>query len=133
MKKLFYSLYASFVLGLAAIPEYVFADAAGVKANLKKGAEAAFGTQLVKKQADGREALPQMVGQVLEILLSLLGVVFMILVIYAGLMWMFSRGDSEQAKKAMRILTSSTLGLAVVVLAYAITQFVLSVIFSAVG
>lgn len=64
------------------------------------------------------------IGKLLNILLSLLGVIFLILIIYAGFRWMFSRGNEEEVAKAQKIMISSLQGLFIVVAAYAITNFV---------
>lgn len=62
--------------------------------------------------------------QIINYLLNLIGVVFLIMIIYGGIMWMTARGNEEQAKKAKTILTSAAWGLVVVVLARVLYIFV---------
>jgi hypothetical protein len=64
-------------------------------------------------------------GNFIEILLSFLGVVFLVLIIYGGFMWMTAQGNEEQVGKAKKIIVNSVVGTVIVMLAYAITFFVL--------
>jgi hypothetical protein len=73
--------------------------------------------------------LPTLVGRIIGNILSLLGIIFLILTIYAGLLWMFSRGDESKAAKAADIIKGAIIGLIVVLGSYAITNLV----FDAVG
>ena len=68
--------------------------------------------------------VPTMLGTVIGAAMSLVGVVFFVLSIYAGFLWMTARGDESQAKKARDTLTMSVIGLIIVFGAYAITAFI---------
>ncbi len=69
----------------------------------------------------------------IRISLRLLGVVFMVLIMYAGFMWMTSAGSDEKITKAKKILTSAVIGLFIVVISYAISTWVLNSILEASG
>lgn len=73
----------------------------------------------------GSFSLGALVALVIKTLLSLLGVIFVVLVIYAGFLWMTSAGNEENISKAKKIIIAATIGLAIVLSAYAITVFVL--------
>ncbi len=62
-------------------------------------------------------------GQIIGALLSFVGVLFLILMIYAGLMWMTAQGNSQQVDKAKELLINSVIGIIIVFSAYAITAF----------
>ena len=64
------------------------------------------------------------VGAGISIALSLVGLIFLILMVYAGFLWMTARGDEGQVDKARKTIISSTIGLVIVVSAYALTVFV---------
>ena len=64
------------------------------------------------------------VGLVISVALSLLGVVFLILMIYGGFVWMNSRGNEQDVEKAKNIIRNSIVGLLIVVAAYGITVFI---------
>lgn len=77
--------------------------------------------------------LPNTVGNIIKALLSLLGIIFMSYIVYAGYLWMMARGNEEQLTKAKAIIRGSIIGLIIVLAAYAITQFVLVSILEATG
>lgn len=66
------------------------------------------------------------IGDIIGILLSLLGVVFLVLIIYAGFLWMTARGDSKQVTKAKDILAESIVGLIILFASYSIADWVIN-------
>jgi len=66
------------------------------------------------------------VGLVLSIIFSLLGLVFMLLTIYAGINWMTAQGNTSQIDKAKDTLTRAIIGLVICIVAYGITFFVVN-------
>lgn len=65
------------------------------------------------------------VGRFIQTFLSFLGVIFILLTVYAGYLWMTARGKEEKVEEAQSILTNAVIGLVIIVAAYAITYFVL--------
>lgn len=63
-------------------------------------------------------------GQVINIVLSFIGVLFFILMIYAGILWMTARGNDQQIAKAKDLLINAIIGLIITLAAYAITSFI---------
>jgi len=57
-------------------------------------------------------------------ILGLLGLLFLILVLYGGFAWLLSGGNEERVKKARDIILHGIIGLAIVLGAYAISWFV---------
>ncbi|HRH23444.1 MAG TPA: hypothetical protein PK295_02345 [Candidatus Magasanikbacteria bacterium] len=70
--------------------------------------------------------LSAVVGNVIKTVLSLVGIIFLVLTVYAGYLWMTARGEDEQVSKAKEIIKSSIMGLFIVVSSYAITVFITS-------
>jgi len=68
--------------------------------------------------------LPTVVGGVVGALLSFLGVIFFILMIYGGFMWMTARGNEQQVEKAKQTIGNAIIGLVVVLTAYVITSLI---------
>ena len=66
----------------------------------------------------------QTIGVVINAALAMVGAIFLALTVYAGYLWMTARGESEQIAKAQKIISSSIIGLILVVAAYSITTFV---------
>jgi len=96
------------------------ADATGLKATtqyLTNVGEAAYG---VKQAPD----LPSLVGKIINIFLSILGVLFVVLMVYAGYSWMTSYGNEQKVTRAKNIIIDATLGLIIILIAYAISNFV---------
>ena len=66
------------------------------------------------------------VGRAINVVLSLMGLIFLVLMVYAGFIWMTARGEEEKVTKARKIIISSLIGLVIVVSAYAIAFLVTS-------
>lgn len=88
------------------------ADAAGLKTN---------------------KSIPELVGQIVGAGLSLLGLVFLGLMLYGGFRWMTARGDTKSVDTAKDTITNAVIGLAIIVGAYAITDFSIKAITGAGG
>jgi heme/copper-type cytochrome/quinol oxidase subunit 2 len=65
--------------------------------------------------------------------LGLLGVIFVVLLIFAGFQWMTAEGNEEKVEKAKSTITRAIIGLAIVIAAYAITYFVFNALNDAAG
>lgn len=65
-------------------------------------------------------------GILLNVILSTLGIILLMLVIYAGFLWMTAGGNDTQVKKAKDILINATVGMILMISAYAISQFVVT-------
>lgn len=83
--------------------------------------------------ATGSVDIAERVGQIIGIALSLVGVVFLVLMVYGGYVWMTARGDDTKIKTAKETITSAVIGLIIVLAAYAITNFVLLRVMEATG
>lgn len=68
--------------------------------------------------------LADTVAAVIKAILALVGTVFLVLTIYAGIMWMTAQGAEERVTKAQDIIKASVIGLIIIMSAYAITYFV---------
>lgn len=74
--------------------------------------------------------LPTVVGRVLNTMFGLLGIIAVVLIVYAGFKWMTSAGG-DGVGDAKKILISAAIGLFLILTAYAITSFVLTRLISA--
>ena len=61
------------------------------------------------------------IGSIIQVALSFLGVIFLILMIYGGFLWMTAKGNEEQVTKAKNLITAAIIGLIIVISAYAIS------------
>jgi hypothetical protein len=76
--------------------------------------------------------LPELIGGVINAILSVLGIVFLVMVIYAGFLWM-SDTDAKKIEKAKKMLINGVIGMVIVIAAYAISKFVMDAIVVATG
>ena len=56
--------------------------------------------------------------------LSFVGIIFFLLMLYAGFQWMMAMGNSEKAEKSKDMIEAAVIGLIIVLAAYAIATFV---------
>lgn len=66
------------------------------------------------------------IGGIIKIALSLLGVIFLLLTVYGGYLWMTAREEEETVRKAKNIISRAITGLIIVLAAYALTYFVIA-------
>lgn len=69
-----------------------------------------------------------LIGQFINALLGLVGVAFLILMIYAGVLYMTSSGNPDNTKRAIGILKNAVIGLVIIFASYTITTFVIELI-----
>jgi amino acid transporter len=93
------------------------ATSSPVKEGLAQAGKEAYGTT---------NAIPfgTLVGQVIVTVINVTGIIFVILVLYGGVMYMTASGDEERVKKSKRLLTSAIIGLIITLAAYSIASFV---------
>lgn len=63
---------------------------------------------------------------IVNILLYIIGVLSVIVIIFGGIRYVTSTGDSSRVKAAKDTITYAVIGLAIAILAYAIVNFVLT-------
>ncbi len=69
-------------------------------------------------------SLGTIIAFVIQAALSLLGVIFLVIIVFAGYRWMTAAGNEESIKKAQEAIKRAIIGLVIVLMAYAITYFV---------
>ncbi|MCK5060943.1 hypothetical protein KAR28_00165 [Candidatus Parcubacteria bacterium] len=66
-----------------------------------------------------------LIAIIIRTALSLLGVIFLALLVYGGYLWMTDKGNEDQVKRARNLISAAVIGLIIVLSAYAISIFVL--------
>jgi len=93
-----------------------------------------FGTNVVSNSIELGDKDPRSIAtQIINILMSILGVIAVAIVIYAGFMWMTSEGQEEKIEKAKKILKAGVIGLVIILASWGIVTFVLSRLGNATG
>ncbi len=77
-----------------------------------------------KKVKNPQTQLTTIVGKVIAQALTFVGILFFILMIYAGIVWMLARGNDAYTQKALGTITAAIVGLIIVIGSYAITNFI---------
>lgn len=76
--------------------------------------------------------LANTVGKLIGSALGLLGIILVVIIIYAGFLWMTAQGSEEKVKQAKLMIKNAIIGMILIFTAYAITNFVLSTVISGV-
>jgi len=71
-----------------------------------------------------QDSFARIVGTVIQAFLSLLGIIFVALILYAGYNWMMAQGEEDKVEKAKDTLKRAIIGLAITVGGYAISYWV---------
>jgi type IV secretory pathway VirB2 component (pilin) len=66
----------------------------------------------------------ELVTRILQILMTLAGVVAVVAIVIGGFQYMTSGGNEEQAEKGRGVLTNAVIGLILVIMAYTIITVV---------
>ena len=75
--------------------------------------------------------LKTIVAQIINYVLSLLGIIFTIIVIIGGFKYMNAAGDEGEVKKALGQIKTGIIGLIIILSAYSITFFVIKKVIGA--
>ncbi len=70
--------------------------------------------------------LAEKVGKIIGMVLSVFGVVFLGLVVYSGFQWMSAGGNDEWVTKAKERIIRASIGLGIIVMAWALTKFIVT-------
>jgi hypothetical protein len=121
-KNLFKQFFSSlFLVAVLVLPFFVFAQVqsdVGVLDTLQS-----VGTAGGYAEADSG-SLATTLGIIVNVILSLLGIIFVVLMIVGGFHWMTAGGNEEAVKKAQSRIKNAIIGLVVVVSAYAIWNII---------
>lgn len=70
-------------------------------------------------------SLPARLGALVMVAMQFLGVIALVIIVYAGFLWM-TAGDSDRVGKAKKWLLNGVIGLIIITSAYAIASFAVS-------
>lgn len=73
------------------------------------------------------------VAKIIRVGLGLLGTIAVVLVIYAGFLWMTAAGNEDKIKRAKDVLKAAVIGLVIILSAFAITSFIISQLVGAIN
>lgn len=109
------------VIGSALLPFAVKAATIEPLLGLNYASTSGLGTR------DFRETI----SSIINVTLSLLGVIVLCIIIYGGFLWMTAGGNDDKVADAKKWIFGGIIGLVIILSAYAIAQFVISNLVSA--
>lgn len=65
-----------------------------------------------------------LIARLVNAVITISGVIFLILLVYGGMLYLLAGGSEDNVKKAKRLLVSSIVGLIIIVSSYAISFYV---------
>ncbi|MFC1613613.1 pilin [Patescibacteria group bacterium] len=74
---------------------------------------------------EGEYSLVDLIAKIVLVFISLLGIFFIILLIYAGYLWMTAGGNEDQVEKSKGMIKHAVIGLVIVLSAFAISWWIL--------
>ena len=88
-----------------------------------------YGTATGLGTTDIREG----VMNIVQYLLSFLGVIAIIVMLYGGFVWLTSGGNEEKVGQAKKIISAGIIGLVIIFISYALATFVIEQLITATG
>lgn len=117
---------ATFIAGLFAFAAVSSAPAA--QAQLAPGLTEIGGT--VKLPSTDPRVIA---ARIINVALGLVGIILVVIIIYAGFLYMTSGGDAEKTQTALKYIRNAVIGLIIVLSSWAIARFVIDRLISATG
>jgi len=74
--------------------------------------------------SDQNQDLRVIIVKIINYSLEILGVLVLVLIVFAGYQWITAAGNEESIKKAKSLLINSVIGLAIILVAWSVTQFI---------
>lgn len=112
-----------FLVALLCLPFFVFAEGDASSSSIM-GKLQAVGDNSGYNANTNETSLSSGLGIIVNMILSLLGVVFIILTIFGGFQWMTAGGNEDQVKKAQDRIKSAVIGLVITLSAYAVWNLI---------
>jgi hypothetical protein len=72
-----------------------------------------------------------MAANVVRVILGFLGVIAVLLILYAGWLWMSSGGNDDKISKAKKILSNAVIGLIIILASFALASFIINRFYAA--
>jgi uncharacterized membrane protein len=117
MRKLVAILALAFFISL---PVFTRAAFSTDESGLGETGGAAYGADYI-----ANDSIADFIGyRIIQPVLGIMGLLFLVLMIYAGVLWMTAQGDPKDVQKAKDIIRSAIIGVVIVVAAYALTTAV---------
>lgn len=78
----------------------------------------------IQKNANVNDIVSNIIGTAL----SFVAIIFFIIIIYGGFLWMTASGNEDQAKKGLDIVIASVIGVVIILSSYTLVKFIFSTV-----
>ncbi len=92
-----------------------------------------FGVQIIDDGILGSEDIRITIARIIRAALGLLGIIALIIILYGGFVYMTSAGVEDKVSQAKKIMVNGVIGLAIILSALTITQFIFRSLMAATG
>ncbi len=75
--------------------------------------------------------LEVIIGRIIAVFLGLLGIILLVIIMYAGYLWMTAGGNTDQVVKAKKWIINGVVGLVITLSAYVIASFIMNLFYDA--
>jgi len=92
-----------------------------------------YGMQFAQNVGLSTEDIRVSVVKIARTILGILGILALIIILYGGFVWMTSQGNAQKIELAKKILLNAAIGLIIIMMAFAIVQWIFSILSSGQG
>ncbi|PJE75928.1 hypothetical protein COV04_02110 [Candidatus Uhrbacteria bacterium CG10_big_fil_rev_8_21_14_0_10_48_11] len=85
-----------------------------------------YGQSTLLNSQNTQQILIIRVSRIIRVALTLLAIIFVVLMIYAGALWMTARGNQDRVEQAQQTLRNALIGLIIIAASYAATDYLVS-------
>jgi len=75
--------------------------------------------------ASGPRDIRLVIASFVRAFLGFLGIIFVVLIVYAGYLWMTAMGNADKVEQAKKTIIRATIGLVIILASYSITNFII--------
>lgn len=70
-------------------------------------------------------SIPEFLGKLIKIIMGVLGTIALVIIVYAGILWMTAAGNSTREKEALDTIFWAILGVIIILSSYALVKFII--------
>lgn len=84
-----------------------------------------YGAGKIAEGVLSQKTLPEIIGGIIKVILGLSGTVALVFIVMSGVEWMTSQGKPDKIKAAKDRMISAAVGIFIIAISYAVTDFVI--------
>ena len=92
-----------------------------------------YGAKAIAQGVLSERSVPEIIGNAIKVILGLSGTIALVFIVWGGISWMTSQGDSKKIKDAQNRMISAAIGIFIIAVSYAITDFIIKQISAVAG